>query len=316
MKESEENLYNNLLRQVDRYKHYCHEGSYRTRERYVSTCKPLCQFLAAEFRTQKFVNIGAKQIYAYAEHMKSYKAPATIRTELSAIRKVYAWLGGKNKIPNNDKLDLPEREVGKTDKSWTAEEYREAIALAKNMGRYDVYYGLKISYVYGARIEEACAMRVYQIKEAIRNYGLEIKGKGGQVRVVPIRTNEDKETLAELADYIKKNNLKPGDYLISEQFKGGVKKEMKRLQNWIYNHRKKFMSPDRSLEVRDGKKPRSEKITWHGMRHEFAQELNADLKSKGDSDKLSRLKTSEALGHHRISVTRIYLDDLPKGKKK
>lgn len=315
MRESEQNLYDNLIRQIDRYKHYCHEGSYKTRERYYNTCKPFCEFLAKEFRTQKFVNISGKHIHAYAEHMKSYKAAATIRTELSAIRKVYEWLGGKNKLPGNEALDLPKRQVGKTDKSWTPEEYRTAMALGKSMGRYDVYYGLKISFVYGARIEEACAMRVYQIKEAIRNEGLEINGKGGQVRVVPIRTAEQKQTLDELMAYIKKNNLKPGDYLISEQFKGGVAKEKKRLQNWIYNHRSKFMSPDRALEVREGKKQRSEKITWHGLRHEYAQDLKADLDSGGDSDKSSRLKTSEAMGHHRISVTGIYLDDLPKSKK-
>lgn len=316
MQNSEQNLYDNLIRQIDRYKHYCHEGSYKTRERYYNTCKPFCEFLVKEFRTQKFVNISGKHIHAYAEHMKTYKAAATIRTELSAIRKVYEWLGGKNKLPGNETLALPKRQVGVADKSWTPEEYREAMALGKSMGRYDVYYGLKISFVYGARIEEVCAMRVYQIKEAIRNDGLEIKGKGGQVRVVPIRTAEQKQTLDELMTYIKKNDLKPGDYLISDQFKGGVAKEKKRLQNWIYNHRHKFMSPDRALEVREGKKQRSEKITWHGLRHEYAQDLKADLDSGGDSDKAARLKTSEAMGHHRISITGVYLDDLPQSKKK
>ena len=315
MPQSEENLYNNLIRQIDRYKHYCHEGSCKTRERYYNTCKPFCEFLAVEFRMQKFLNVNEKHILVYAEHMKSYKAPSTIRTKLSAIRKVYTWLGGKNRLPDNRKLDLPKREVGKTDKSWTEEEYQKAIALSKGMNRYDVYYGLKISWVYGTRIKEACAMRVYQLKEAIRNEGLEIKGKGGQVRVVPIRTAAQKETLAELMTYIKKNNLKPGDYLIAEQFKGGVKKAIKRIQNWIYNHRGKFMSPDRAFEVREGKKTRNVKITFHGLRHEYAQELNADLKGKGDSDKASRLKTSEALGHHRVTITNTYLDDLPKGKK-
>lgn len=136
------------------------------------------------------------------------------------------------------------------------------------------------------------------------------------MRVVPIRTDEQKQTLAELMTYIKKNNLKPGDYLISEQFKGGVKKEIKRLQNWIYSHRSKFMLLDRALEVRDGKKSRSKKITWHGMRHEYAQNLAADLKSGDNSDKSVRLKTSEAMGHHLITITNTYLNDLPTGKKK
>lgn len=87
------------------------------------------------------------------------------------------------------------------------------------------------------------------------------------MRVVPARTDEQKQALAKLITYIIKNNLKPSDYLISEQFKDGVKKEIKRLQNWIYGHRSKFVLLDRALEVRDGKKSRSKKITWHGMRH-------------------------------------------------
>ena len=141
MQNSEQNLYNNLIGQIDRYKHYCHEGSYKTRESYYNTCKIFCEFLAVEFRMQKFLNVNEKHILAYAEHMKSYKALSTIRTELSAIRKVYEWLGGKNKLPGNEKLDLPKRQVGVFDNSWTPEEYRAAIALGKSMGRDDVYYG-------------------------------------------------------------------------------------------------------------------------------------------------------------------------------
>ena len=316
MQNSEQNLYNNLIRQIDRYKHYCHEGSYKTRERYYNSCKRFCEFLAVEFRAQKFLNVNEKHIFAYAEHMKSYKAAATIRTELSAIRKVYEWLGGTNKLPGNEKLDLPERLVGVFDKSWTPEEYSRAIALGKSMGRDDVYYGLKIAWVYGTRIKEACALRVYQIKEAVRNEGLEIKGKGGQVRVIPIRTEEQKQMLAELMTYIKKRNLQPGDYIIAGQFKGGVQKAIKRIQNWIYNHRSKFMSPDRALEVRDGKRQRNEKITFHGLRHEYAQRLVANLKNKGNSYKTARLNTSEAMGHHRITITTTYFDDLPARKKK
>ena len=316
MQNSEQNLYNNLIRQIDRYKHYCHEGSYKTRERYYNSCKRFCEFLAVEFRTQKFLNVNEKHIFAYAEHMKSYKAAATIHTELSGIRKVYEWLGGKNKLPGNEKLDLPKRQVGVFDNSWTPEEYSRAIALGKSMGRDDVYYGLKIAWVYGTRIKEACALRVYQIKEAVRNEGLEIKGKGGQVRVVPVRTEEQKQMLAELMTYIKKRNLQPGDYIIAEQFKGGVKKAIKQIQNWIYNHRSKFMSPDRALEVQEGKKQRNVKISFHGLRHEYAQRLVADLNNKGNSYKTARLNTSEAMGHHRITITNTYLDDLPAGKKK
>lgn len=315
MQNDKQNLYNNLIRQIDRYKHYCHEGSYKTRERYYNACKRFCAFLAEEFHTQKFVNIGAKQFYAYAEYLKSRKSAATVQTELSAIRKVYEWLGGKNKFPDNRKLSLAVRRVGTVNHAWTPEEYRNGLALGISSERDDAYYAIRIAYLFGARKNEVCTMRVYQIKEAVRNDELIIKGKGGQIRAVPVRNDEQKAALAELTAYIRRNDLKPGDYLISDQFKGGVQRENKRLDNWLNYYRNQIASRDR-LQAEDGMKPRSATITWHGLRHAYAQNLYAELRRSGDSEKSAKRKTSEALGHHRVGITNIYLAELPAGKKK
>ena len=122
-------------------------------------------------------------------------------------------------------------------------------------------------------------MHAYQIKEAARNDELIIKDKRGQIWAVPVRN------------------------------------ENKRLDNWLSYYRNQIASRDR-LQAEDGMKPRSATITWHGLRHAYAQNLYAELRRSGDSEKSAKQKTSEALGHHRIGITNIYLAELPAGKKK
>lgn len=59
-----------------------------------------------------------------------------------------------------------------------------------------------------------------------------------------------------------------------------------------------------------GKKRRSETISWHGLRHTYAQRTyETELKARA---KRARKIVSENLGHHRTEVTRIYLADKPK----
>ena len=57
----------------------------------------------------------------------------------------------------------------------------------------------------------------------------------------------------------------------------------------------------------DGKKKRTETISWHSLRHTYAQRTYEEaLKER---PKKARKIVSENLGHHRTEVTRIYLAD-------
>ena len=98
--------------------------------------------------------------------------------------------------------------------------------------------------------------------------------------------------------------MQPGDYLISRTDKHGVKREIMSLKNWMTNNRGKFTAPERT--ARGGGKPRVKNITWHGLRHYYAQQTARLLKARGVKD--VKRQVSERLGHHREEVTRIYLD--------
>lgn len=59
---------------------------------------------------------------------------------------------------------------------------------------------------------------------------------------------------------------------------------------------------NRENEVRDGKKPRSKDLTWHGLRYKRAQEQYAMYEAEGRQN--PKLMTSEILGHHRTDIMR------------
>ena len=64
------------------------------------------------------------------------------------------------------------------------------------------------------------------------------------------------------------------------------------------------MSDERKLSVENGKKPRIENPSMHGLRHTYAQNTEKRLKAEGrrNVDKT----VSENLWHHRLEITKIY----------
>ena len=99
------------------------------------------------------------------------------------------------------------------------------------MGRIDVKYALQISLNFGLRINEIATLRVEQIDKAIRYNELRIKGKGGQIRYIPVETDSQKRLLYALQKFAKINRKQPGDYLLCDSKNRGVQKLKQSLQN-------------------------------------------------------------------------------------
>lgn len=280
-------------------------GSFGTRIRYWNAFDRFCLFCEKEFHCQKVQNISAKHVYAYVEKLKSKGAsPATIRTELCGIRFFYKICGGKNKLPENKSLKLLPREIGVVNRAWLVAEINKAIAVADAMGRTDVVFGIRIGWRFGLRIHEIAKLRVEDVTRAVTRGELCVKGKGGYVRSIPVETPQQKKLLSDLYKYARMNNLEPGDCLISENKYRGIDKEIKSLKNWVINNRKKFTYRNRTKFVGENEKPRMETLTWHGLRYTYAQERKQRLIDSGVKDVDRNL--SESLGHHRVSVTKIY----------
>ena len=79
------------------------------------------------------------------------------------------------------------------------------------------------------------------------------------------------------------------------------------MQNWLIRMKKQILESGRAEFTEPGKKPRRDTISFHGLRHTFAQNYLTDLKFMNPKD--ARLKVSQALGHERMEITRVYTNE-------
>ncbi len=296
---------NNMIAQILSAFDHTNEGHYSTKARYLSAIAPLVEFLVKEFHLQKLANLSGKHIRAYVKKRQADGiAPATIMSDLSAIRYVYRLVGGKNRLPDNAELGLEKRKVGEMDRAWLPDEIDKAIALAQAMGRTDVAFAIRLSKEFGLRVSEVARIRVEHIERALDNDHLWVKGKGGQVREVPVERLEQRELLNDLKAYATKKGLQGMELVLSDNKKYGVERKIDSLQNWVINHRSKFTVADRTNDVKEGYKPKVDKITFHGLRHYYTQKRGEWLEENHIRN--AKRNLSESLGHHRESITKIY----------
>jgi len=306
---------NNVVVELDKIRQYDNKGAHGTRGRYLEGCKRSFRIIDSKFKIQKVENLQGKHLqYLVDEMIRSGYAPATIRTELSALRTTYAKAGGRGRLPSNKQLGVPKGERGKEDRAWSSEEIAKAIDLADKMGRVDVLFALHGGAAYGFRINEVCTIRVEDVEKALTTNQLKVTGKGGKVRAVPDKTEYQKLVIKMYYEYAHNNHLQKGDYIISENKYRGVELQKKSIQSWIYNHREKFMDKDRAAYVEAGKKPKTSTISFHGLRYDFAQDLKKRLEEEGVKNVAKEV--SQSLGHNRSEATQNYLSEIPKKRSR
>lgn len=298
--------YENLKKQIDKLFRENNMKSIKTRYRYKDACYRFCQWLSETTNIKKFSNIKAKHIYMYVEFMKEKYAAGTIKMELSAIRFFHGLTGSKERLPENEKLNLEKRVFGGVERSWNEEELRNAIDLAEKMNRIDVVMALKLCFNFGTRLEEAIVLTTWQIKKAIENKFLFLDNtKGKNPREVPVD-----EIKLEILYYVLKNARSKERIFIGVGDK--THKVKRSIQDWIRNHRKEFQDNDRinnavARELVKADETPKANLTVHGARHSYAQQSFLDFIEDGEDKNTAKKATSERLGHHRTSVTNIYL---------
>lgn len=312
--EKTQNIFDNLLNQIDRIKHRNNEKGFSTQARYYASAKRFCKFLAEDFRSKKFANVSAKHLKAYVEKLQTEgKSAQYIDTELSGIRFYHERSGSKNRLPENKALHLEKRHPKQFDRSFMKEEIKDAYNCAVAMGRTDVEIGISLCYRFGLRFEEAVTLRVGQVEHAIKYGQLEIKNsKGGQARTIPVETKAQQKLLLNLREYAREQKKQPTDYLLCDSRKHSVKNCKASLRNWMSNHRSKFLVQNRTSVTEPGKKPRIERPSWHGFRHSYYQVTKARLirENRMSISEIER-EMSERLGHHRNEVNGYYDCYLP-----
>lgn len=292
--DKQQKIYQNLEKQINATFKHNRQGSYKTKEKYQNDTKNFAKFLAKEFRLQNMRNISDKHLEKYIKHMQEQKlAPSTIKDRLAAIRFFHDKLDRtKHILSPNQKFQLEKRSFGGVNRAWRDSEYKAFLKLCDQRGNDRMASIAQLARNEGLRIHETLKIDRSQVEKALRDGVLTVKGKGGKVREVPL-SREGRSMLQE-----RIQNIERGDKLFIQE---GEKTHLviKQCQNFINRNREHFQEErDQAGEIRN--------ITFHGLRHAYAQDRFEDFKNQGFNDYNARLAVSKLLGHERDDVTRIY----------
>lgn len=297
----EDNIYKNLSSQISKISKHNRQGSFKTKERYKQGVDRFCKFLAANFGIQKFANINDKHVEKYVEDMQSRGlSVSTIKTDLAAIRFYHDKTDKpRHTLSDNSKYTLERRSFGGVDRSWNQSEYKAFRELAYARGQLRVAEIATLARNEGLRIHETLRIDRSSVEKALATGKLHVKGKGGKERDVPL-SQESRIVLQERIQSVER-----GDKLyVQEHEKTHL--VIKQVQNFINRNREHFQDASRQLERTEGDEI-VQNITFHGLRHSYAQDQYQRAMDVGLSDYRARVTVSQLLGHERDDVTRIYV---------
>jgi len=270
------------------------DGSYSTQ----ATRRRLLDRIANQLHELGYKHMQArslkpKHVQALVSHWKDQGlSVGTLKNLLSGLRWWARHVGKDDMIPkDNDAFDIGKRsQVGTESMAWELTE----VHLAKVSDEY-VRLSLRLQAAFGLRREEAIKFRPGYAVEADH---IKLKAswtKGGRVRTVPVRTDEQRQLLEEVANLAKGGALIPPNKNYEEQL-----------------HR--YERQVRDAGIRNP----------HGLRHAYAQRRYEELtgwkapvaggpaaKSLSEVqralDKGARETISRELGHSREEISATYL---------
>ncbi|MCP3763752.1 tyrosine-type recombinase/integrase [Domibacillus sp. A3M-37] len=301
LNEKQERMYNVLSQQISKVARHNRQGSYGTKKGYAEKVNKFCRFLSKEFAVQKFANISNKHLAGYVKHEQGRGiSNKTLKTELSAIRFFHDKVDRpRHVLETENKLLGAERlKSSGENKAWNQQEIDRFHEVCPKFGNERMASVAKLARNEGLRIHETLRIDRNVAEKALKTGEIKIKGKGGKVRCVPI-SRESADMLKEVM-----KNVERGDKLFVRE---GEKTHLviKQCQNFINRHRDKFQDENRAERIAAGEKLK-ENVTFHGLRHAYAQDRYDEAKEQNINDGNARLVVSRLLGHERDEVTRIY----------
>lgn len=282
---------NNQLKSIARHNR---QGSYETRSRYLEANQRFCQHLANEFGLQKFANIQDKHIESYVQDMRARGLQEkTIKTDLSAIRFFHDKVDARYTISDNSRFGFEKRQNERVDRAWNKDEYAKFRAYCEQNEKVRELATATLAREMGLRIHETTRISRSTAENALKTGYLNIKGKGGKEREVPLTQNA-RDVLQ-----VNMRGVNRGQKLfVAEDEKTHL--VIKQVQNFINRSRDRWQDESRYKQNELNR-------TFHGLRHAYAREQYEARINEGMSEYEARKEVSKLLGHERDEVTRIYL---------
>lgn len=325
-----ENLWNQAFKEIVK-QGWDVSGRDKRVNQYIQGTKAFVTYLANETKITKLKNYKNSDVIEFEKTLidNNYSVN-TIKPYQSGIQTFHQGFlqsgGTKNKIQDaatiHQKVELQKRQNGVLDRAWTDREYIEMLNKAKQDGRNDIYYSLKMGDEFGIRIQTVGRLTLKQINKALKEGYLRVKEKGGKWRNIPLENYKMKQTLFDLQTIAKTEGLKVGDHIFrdSEFFSQNKKtqgdnshdKTVKAIQNYIGNNRDEIQDSDRKdiSQYAASKEKRiveKSEISFHGLRYRYAQRQMDKFLKLGHSYRESLSMTAHLMGHERGQISRIYL---------
>ncbi|MDM0987565.1 hypothetical protein ACV3K3_14820 [Clostridium perfringens] len=325
-----ENLWNQAFKQIDE-SGWDVTGRDKKVNQYIQGTKAFVTYLANDTKITKLKNYKNSDVIEFERNLidNNYSVN-TIKPYMSGVQAFHGDFlkagGTKNKIQDastiHDRCELPKRQNGVLDRAWTDREYEEFLKKAKEDGRNDIYYGLKMGDEFGIRIQTIGRLTLRQVNKALKDGYLQVVEKGGKPRKIPIENQKMKQTLLDLQIIAKTEGLKSKQHIFrdSEFFSENKKtqgdnshdKTVKAIQNYIGNTRDEIQDSDRKniSEYASSKEKRiveKTELSFHGLRYRYAQRQMDKFLRLGYSYGQALGATAHLMGHERGQISRIYL---------
>jgi len=284
----------NLNYQLKQLCRHCREGSYSTqakRERMLTLMANQLHELG--YRGMAARSLKPKHIEALLGHWREQElSTGTIKNRMAAIRWWANKVDKRNVVARfNEHYGIPDRRFV-TNESKAKTVTREQLEKVRDG---HARMSLELQQAFGLRREEAMKIRPFVADQGDH---LTLQGswtKGGRERIVPIRTDQQREVLDRAHRLAGRGSLIPGN------------------RNYV-----------QQMRIYEGNTRRAGLHHMHGLRHAYAQERYAELvgwlcpavggpvakdltAEKRKLDHEARLTISRELGHEREAVVGAYL---------
>jgi site-specific recombinase XerD len=162
----------------------------------------------------------------------------------------------------------------------THEKFLSFLSQKEDIRAQALYHSVELQREFGLRLRESLAIKESTIEKALETGVLHLTRqdctKNAREREIPIRNEEQRQTLERALGFMKENNL----------FSLCPTKHLREQYNYAYDVMKEF------------NRETGENFRYHGERHAFAQACI--------EEGIDRKTVSEWLGHNREEITKVY----------
>jgi integrase len=255
------------------------------------------------YRLEDPTHIGERHVQALVDHWVARKqSAATIQTKLSHLRVFTTWIGkpgmvkrAVDYVPDPD--EVKRLYAARCDASWTTKDIDPESVIVQ-LRQFDPYVAnqLMAELRFGLRVKEAIMLRPWRA-DAGEALLVDDGTKGGRPRVVPLRSQEQRDALSYLKAQVHTRNGSLADPSLT-------------LKQAITRYYVVMRAAGITLKGLG--------VTSHGLRKEFANKVYFELTGVRSPvqggppidrvvDREARLRLVEHLGHARESIGTAYL---------